>query len=191
MFEFMSLMQLPGESPRQFFDRLMSHTRLHLTPPNITVDGIESGATGEDMSISLMNFVAMHWLHKLNPSLIDIVRVEYSKDLRDGVQLTQLVPRLANSIEALLAKNNVVGSVDAISSADNSEEPAVINKVKRKQTRSKQKASFKSTYCPECKYLAKKLNLDVNFSHYPSDCPRPKSAINLLLDDVGETQEEE
>ena len=191
MLDFMSLSQLPGESPRQYFDRLMSHARLHLTPPNLTVDGIESGAAGETMTISLMNFIAMHWLHKLSPSLINIVRVEYNKDLREGVQLAQLVPRLANSIEALLSKNNVVGAVDSVSVESQLDKPVSVNKVKSKQVREKKNVPFKSPYCPECKYLAKKLNLEVNFSHYPSDCPRPKSAVNLLLADVQDSQEED
>ena len=35
LLDFMTLSQLPGESHRQYFDRLMSHTRLHLAPPNV------------------------------------------------------------------------------------------------------------------------------------------------------------
>ena len=36
-------------------------------------------------------------------------------------------------------------------------------------------------FCSECNYLGRKLKLDINFTHNPADCPRPRAAINLLL----------
>ena len=109
LLDFASMTQLQGETFRQFFDRLLSHTRLHLPRAGIMVDGISSGDAGETMSIGLMNFVALAWIQKLHPQLIDIVRVDFSKELRDGVQLSKLVPRIANSVDAILQKNNLVG----------------------------------------------------------------------------------
>ena len=69
LLDFTSLSQLQGETYRQFYDRLLSHARLHMAKPNVTVDGVTSDASGEKMSISLMNFVAMYWLQKINPIL--------------------------------------------------------------------------------------------------------------------------
>ena len=65
-----------GETYRQFYDRLLSHARLHLPRANVTVDGIHSGPTGERMTIGLMNFVAMDWLQKINPQLVNIIKTE-------------------------------------------------------------------------------------------------------------------
>ena len=184
LLDFTSMAQLQGESYRQFYDRLLSHARLHLPRPNITIDGVTTGANGEGMTIALMNFVAMFWLQKINPVLIDIVKTDFGRELRDGTQLCSLVPRLANSIESMLAKNNVVGNVDAIS-AVNSQDTSHVNRVRSKvQRKDKQSPVGKNPYCPECKYLARKLQLEINYNHYPSDCPRPKSSINLLLADV-------
>ena len=84
LLDFMSMQQTPNESYRQFYDRLLAHTRLHLPGPNLTVDGISSGDNGESMSIAVMNIVALHWLQKINGQLVDIVKLEYSKELRDS-----------------------------------------------------------------------------------------------------------
>ena len=114
LLDFTQISLQEGESFRQFFDRLMSHSRLHLTGANITVDGINSGPNGETMTISLMNFVALTWLQKINPTLVDIVKVEYGKELRDGQPLAALVPRIAVNVEALLTKSNVAGNVSKV-----------------------------------------------------------------------------
>ena len=114
LLDFASMSQLQGETYRQFYDRLLSHVRLHLPKADIEVDGISSGATGEKMTIGLMNFVAVSWLNRINSKLIDIVRTDFSKELREGTPLSALVPRIANSVESILAKNNIVGSVDNV-----------------------------------------------------------------------------
>ena len=38
--DFVSMVQLQGETHRQFYDRLLSHARLHLPKSNVLVDGI-------------------------------------------------------------------------------------------------------------------------------------------------------
>ena len=68
MLDYVAIQMNSGESYRQFFDRLLSHARLHLPKANVTVDGIDSGTNGEKMTISLMNFVALDWLTKINHS---------------------------------------------------------------------------------------------------------------------------
>ena len=73
-----------GETYRQFFDRLLPHA---WPKGNIIVDGINSGPTVEQMSIGLMNFIAMDWLQKINPQLMNIVITEYSRELRENIQL--------------------------------------------------------------------------------------------------------
>ena len=61
LLDYVAIKQNSGETYRQYFDRLLSHAQLHLPKANIIVDGINTGADGEKMSVSLMNFVAMDW----------------------------------------------------------------------------------------------------------------------------------
>ena len=35
------------------------------------------------MNLSMMNFIAVQWLEKINPNLIDVIRVEFADDLRN------------------------------------------------------------------------------------------------------------
>ena len=86
-----------GETYRRFFDRLLAHARLHLPKASITVNGINTG-NGESMTVALMNFIALDWLNKINPHLVSIVKNDYSPELRDNVQLSDLVPRISNNI---------------------------------------------------------------------------------------------
>ena len=55
-----------------------------------------------------MNVVALHWLHKSDEggNLIDIVRTEYSAQLKSGVQLAHLVPTIAYNIDSLLSRHS-------------------------------------------------------------------------------------
>ena len=191
--DFATLTLSQDETYRQFYDRLLSHVRLHLPRPNITVDGVSSGTNGDVITVALMNFIALEWLRKVNPQLVNIVKVEFSKDLRDGIQLSALVPRIAGMIDTLLSRNNLVGSIEKVncpSSEIESDQKVAINKIKGKQQRQNKDFKQVKKYCPECQYLGKKLNLNVDFAHYPSDCPRPKASINLLLSDVDIKEDE-
>ena len=188
LLDYASLKLNDGETYRQFFDRLLSHARLHLPKADITVDGINTGTAGESMTVSLMNFIAVDWLQKINPHLISIVKIEYSKDLRENVQLAELVPRIASNIDAMLSRSDIVGGVEKLTVA---EENAIdtINRVKHSKSNYKKKNDkqfFKPVkrnrpFCPDCDYLAKKLKLDINYHHTPADCPRPKAAVNVLI----------
>ena len=188
LLDFVTIKLSSGETYRQLYDRLLSHARLHLPKPNLTVDGITSGDTGEKMTIALMNFVALDWLNKINPNLVGIVKSEYSRELREDTQLAELVPRIANNVDALLARHDIIGGVEKLWVEDNIAVDRV-NRVKHGQqysTRKKQSfysnnKSLKKPFCPECHFLARKLKLHINFQHVPADCPRPRSAINLIL----------
>ena len=171
---------LAGESYRQFYDRLVAHSRMHLVGKNVAVDGILSGTTGEKMSISLLNFIALSWLQKINAQLVGIVKVEYSRELREQTPLASLVPRIANNIDAMLRRHDVAAGINLVVKED-----ASINKVKtRKSSKSSFRSDSKSPYCPDCYYLGKKLSLQVDSAHFPNQCPRPKAAINMLLADM-------
>ena len=66
------------------------------------------------MSIALMNFVAMNWLSKINRQLINIVKSDYSRELRENTQLVELVQRISNNIDAMLARHEVINNVSKL-----------------------------------------------------------------------------
>ena len=76
-----------------------------------------------------MNMTAMQWLRKTHHDLIEIVRTEYSVELRDNVQLAQLVPRIALNIDSLLKRYNKGATTNQIlSHHDEAVDDATINK---------------------------------------------------------------
>ena len=127
-----------GETYRQFFDRLLSHARLHLPKANVTVEGINTGATGEQITVGLMNFVALDWLRKINPQLVNIIKTEYSRELRENVQLSELVPRISTNIDALLTRHDIVGGIDSVN-IDAEQTVDGINRVKFNNSKKKGK----------------------------------------------------
>ena len=51
-----------------------------------------------------MNMIALQWLRKIDIKLIDIIRTEYSTELKSGVQLAKLVPDISPNIDSLLSR---------------------------------------------------------------------------------------
>ena len=113
MLDFEALQKIPDETYRQYFERLLQHTRQHLAPAESKVENLKI-ETKDTMTISLMNLVALQWLRKINPVLIDIVKVEYSTDLRENVQLANLVSRIAPNIDSLLRRYEQGNSINKI-----------------------------------------------------------------------------
>ena len=64
--------KIAGETHRQFFERLLQHATQHLAPAGVKIENISTGDNAEQMSISLMNMVALQWLRKIDPTLIHI-----------------------------------------------------------------------------------------------------------------------
>ena len=120
--DFSSLTRAPNEPYRQFFDRMLAFLSQHLMPykrgGDNTVDGTVVPAGGDKITVTMMNMVAMLWLDKIHPDLLSIIRTEYSKELRDNVAMSQLVPRISMSIDALLAKYEKVPAVNKLSLQD-------------------------------------------------------------------------
>ena len=213
LLDYWNIKQKTGEETyRQFYDRLLSHARLHLPKANIEFDGISTGANGEQMTIQLMNHVAMDWLQRINVQLIDIVKTEYSRELRGDTQLCELVPRIAENIDSMLGRHDVVGGVEQLAVVEDNE--TSVGKVHRvgygrgggSINRGKGRGrgrGFNSgpntfegvarqkPFCPECYDIGKKLQLNVHFNHLPADCPRPRAVVNQLLADEYEPSREE
>ena len=62
---------------------------------NDEVDGVVIPEGEDQLTVSLLNMVALNWIQKLHPNLLQIVRTEYSKELRENTALATLVPRLS------------------------------------------------------------------------------------------------
>ena len=103
LLDFESLHKLSEETYRQFYERLLQHAKQHMAPANVKVES-HTNLVGDVMTISLMNMVTLHWLKKVNPVLIPIVKTEYSTELRSNTQLAELVPRIAPNIDSLLKR---------------------------------------------------------------------------------------
>ena len=103
LLDFENLKNESDENYLQYYERLLQHTRLHLAPANAEVGTLINNKM-DYLTISLMNMVALNWLRKIDPNLIQIIRTEYSTKLKSGTQLAQLVPTIAPNVDNLLSR---------------------------------------------------------------------------------------
>ena len=198
LLDFESLHKQESETHRQFYERLLQHAKQHLAPANVKVEN-HVNATADRMSISLMNFIALQWLRKVNPSLVNIVRTEYSTELRSNTQLAELVPRIAPNIDSLLQRYDAKGNVGNIHLVESDPDVKVlVNKTwNAKQSSYKTDRNAKSSrswdkkednrsarksgpFCPGCYYLSQQLKTTLHFKHTPGDCPRKAVTLKML-----------
>jgi len=161
-----------SESYRQFHERLLAHVRLHLhRVANVTVDGITVPVEGDKITVSHGDLVTLTWLRKIHPELINIVKTEYSLELRDNKPLFSLVPRISVNIDNLLTKYDKLGSVNLVQQDDKEEKKHVV--VNRTFMRKREKNREPSTpFCPGCFRLNKSSNSQLHYQHLASQCPR-------------------
>ena len=114
LLDFESLYKQTGETHRQFYERLLQHCKQQLAPAGVKAEQI-SNTVADKMSISLMNMTALQWLRKINPDLIEIVKTEYSTELRGNIPLADLVPKIAPNIDALLKRYEKGAATNQIS----------------------------------------------------------------------------
>ena len=166
------------------FYRMLYHTEQHLVTAGTEVEG-EKVNTTEQVTHSHKNLVALNWLQKINPNLVGIVRLEKSKDLKNGQQLHSLVHDISKNIDDWLVRHgktkdgdNVVRNVRWDSSQRGTSRG-------RGSFRGRFRGSYNSRpgsnmFCPGCNYLSKELHLNVDFAHFPAQCPRKRSVLRLL-----------
>ena len=184
-----------GESYRQYYERLAAHVRQHLmATAGAAVDGATVPAGGDRLTVSHMNMIALMWIRKIHPELLNIIRTEYSLELRANTSLASLVPRIAVSVDCLLAKYDKVGQVNLLQHNDDEDDSSQA-KVCRTFLKKKVKPGEKrinSPFCPGCFYLGQKMKTSVHFKHLPAECPREPAVVNFLqaekdlLDGVGD-----
>ena len=81
------------ETPLTFYERLCHHGRSHLAP-------------GDTMNTTLLNHIALDWLKGLD--LVEAVETEFGNELKQGTQLSALVPRIAHQVETLRRRSGPV-----------------------------------------------------------------------------------
>lgn len=201
------------ETPHQFFEKLSSHYTKHLTKPGVKVESFNSGDKGDQMNLSMMNFIAVQWLEKINPSLIGVIRVEFADDLRNK-SLYEMMPRIATVIPQLLQKGELNAAINKLSvddektGLDDTEGASADilrvdgnkfrknkynnNKFKRDDYNKFRKDDRdRKVTCMHCKLLNRELKADFNVFHDPDKCYRKKSAIRLLNYDEDDEIEDE
>ena len=177
----MSLNKETGESYRQFFERMMAHVRQHLqTQAGVNVDGATVPRGGDKISVSHANLVALIWLQKIHPEMVNIVRTENSLELRENKPIAGLIPRISVNVDNLLSKYDKVGSVNYIQSGTDSCRQPTDTMVARTfiKKQNKKEKDMKSLFCPGCYNLTKRNNAQVHCKHLPLECPR-KALIHL------------
>ena len=132
----------------------------HLVPFQVKgvnlVNGVAVPPEGDKISVSLMNLVTLFWIKQIRPEFMNIVRTEYSKELRDNVPIASLVPRIALSADALLMKYDKTSAVNRISDdqqvqgqVDDAVSGDVMRIKTRTQTQHDRKPKFvKGSYTP-------------------------------------------
>ena len=199
LLDFESLKKEPAENYRQFYERLLQHVRLHLAPDGAKAENL-TNARADTMSISLMNLVALQWLRKCHPQLVNIVRTEYCTELRRGDQLAALVSKIAPNIESLLSRH-AVGNVNMVKQ---DVEDDYIHEVKyvrpsrggRNGSGNRGRAGGKNTraenlFCPGCFALSKELKVSIDFKHRPAMCPRTHAVAKFLQADTGDEYDDD
>ena len=199
LLDFESIHKNSEETHRQFFERLLQHTKQHLAPAEAKVEDFKNTAK-DKMTISLMNMVALQWLRKTSPDLIEIVKTEYSTELRSDIQLADLVPRIAPNIDALLKRydkgvtSNKVETVDTLRLSTYGRSSGSNNTGQRGgryasgNGRSTQRgrggrsglSRASGPFCPGCYYLSQQLGATIHFRHTPGDCPRKAVTVKMF-----------
>ena len=116
--DYASMSRDPDETYRNYFNRLVGFVRQHLPTEAYEAEGVRSPATGETMTIALLDSIAVHWLNSIDRRLVNIIKTEFSTDLKTK-RLCQLVKPISKCIDELIARNSQKEVISSVSSANN------------------------------------------------------------------------
>ena len=77
-------------------------------------EGVVSNATGDTLTIALLDTIAIHWLITIDNRLVHIVKTEFAAELKQK-RLCQMIKVIAPNIDELLARYNSKDQVSSIS----------------------------------------------------------------------------
>ena len=189
--------------------RMVYHSEQHLLGEGSQVEGEVIAAT-ETLSHSHRNLLALNWLQKVNKNLVNIVKLEKSKELKNGCQLHTMVHDISKNIDEWLKRHGHDNKFKNVDVTNDSQVRYVHDSYPQRGTArgrfmargrsnyrgsSNFRGSFNrpasNTFCPGCNYLAKELHLNVDFNHFPSQCPRKRSVLRLLKIEEANLDEED
>ena len=200
-----SMTKEPEETYRNFFNRLVGFARQHLPTEAVEAEGVKCSREGEVMSIGLLDAIAVHWLNSIDKRLINIIKMEFSTELKTK-RLCEMVKPIAKVIDDLLTKHTQQDQVASLSTTSlndpNSTSPTVetadlirrIEKLEfnrrqpaRQPTRrttnnfNKSQNSFqRSSYCTHCAFINNQLGSSLQTNHFSSACNRKNVSISLI-----------
>ena len=206
------MQKLPTETYRQFYLRMEGFVSKHLTKGNVKVEEITTPARGDVMTISIKNILVILWMTKIHERLIDCIRIEFAQELRAGRELIELMTRIADNVDSILARHDISSGVSHIEQEEGDGDLHRVNRInfrggqrgrgagrgdgrgqdgrdgrrdRRDQDRRDQYRSGpgKTLECSHCKYLAQTLKLKINTSHEPDECYRKDIAVRLIRGD--------
>ena len=187
----------PEETYRSFYNRLVGFMRQHLPTEAVSVEGISAPTTGENLTVALLDSIAIHWLLSIDPRLVGIVKTEYATELK-SLRLSQMVKTISKSIDELLARYGVKEQIAAVThsslqprSPDNEslgpkDISALIQRVQKLELNAqkfprKQNAwSKRQNQCSHCAFINKELNSNLRTDHSAGSCPKRNVSISLL-----------
>ena len=157
-----------------------------MTRKNVSVDGMLSGPNWDTMNITMMNMAVIWWLEKIDKHLLPQVQMEYAVDLRNGIQLFQLMPRIARSVDSLLSRQHatvkVVQLKEELEQLGNRQD-VLVNRINRTFKKKNPNSRAQDT-CGHCVYIRKHLKAnDINVDHNPRECPNKRVQVRMVEDD--------
>ena len=93
-----------AESYAVFYAKIVYLMEQNLAPAGKTVNRVVTPATGDKMSVSLLDHAALLWLLKIDPRLVDQVDFDFATQIKEGKRLSELVPQISKNLPNMLKK---------------------------------------------------------------------------------------
>ena len=194
--DYASMGKLPEETYRSYYNRLVGFIRQHLPKDVVEVEGVTVPATGEKLTVALLDSVAIHWLLNIDKRLVSIVKTEFATDLKTK-RLSQLVKQIAQNIDELLIRYDSKDQVALVKSnltvdqqEDKSEIRSLVRRIEKLETKPfkknrRGKFSFNanqtgSKQCSHCIFLNKQLGASLRTDHSSELCGKRSVSVNSL-----------
>ena len=183
------------ETYKQFYERLVDHCRQHLVRDDIKIEG--RATVGDKLTVLGLNLIAIMWMNKIHPKLLNIVKVEYAVRLKGKEQIAALVPEIARCADELLARHDQGAGAGARYVTVDDElvgVPLSVHKVdtaqkfgrkgsdgfKKSSSGFKKDGDRNERKCPHCVFLSGALKARINSNHNPDDCYHKDISIRMI-----------
>ena len=171
----------------------------HLPKQRVTAEGVSSSATGEVLTIGLLDSITIHWLLAIDKRLIGIIKTEFAAQLKTH-RLCQLVKQIATNIDELLLRYNQMDkdtiakvsaphdSVDIVHATSDIPVNMIIRRLERLEAGHNSRFGFKDRgsrkarirqSCNHCSFINKQLGSNLDIKHSPETCKKKKFSVNM------------